>query len=196
MATPVPSSPPTQPTRQQLDELDALMQRMLALPVEGLAVPAPPPALPQSDNGPSTDEPASAAGDSGPVLLVDLTPGTDQPAADVLPQAFHTFVSVPAPELPVIAAPPSSRDEPECLVDAGAAPPEPAASQQAEEGPAWYQLPLVGMNRVFDGTTWLLGPLGRWLRAPAGRTLLGWLGLLLLAGALAWGILDWVGWSW
>ena len=63
-------------------------------------------------------------------------------------------------------------------------------------GPAWYWLPLVPVNWLFDAATWLLGPLGRRLRTPGGRSLLGWTGLLLLAGALAWGVLDWLGWTW
>ena len=49
-----------------------------------------------------------------------------------------------------------------------------------------WLLPLVWVNQVFDVGSYLLGPSGRWWRRPAGRTLLGWLGLVLLLGAVAW----------
>jgi hypothetical protein len=37
---------------------------------------------------------------------------------------------------------------------------------------------------------------GHWLRAPGGRALLGWAGLLLLVAAVAWLLLDEMGWTW
>jgi len=56
--------------------------------------------------------------------------------------------------------------------------------------------PFLWVNVGFDrGTAWL-GPVGHWLRAPGGRTLLGWTGLLLLAAALAWLALDGMAWTW
>jgi hypothetical protein len=55
---------------------------------------------------------------------------------------------------------------------------------------------LVWANRVFDACASRCGPVGRWLCGPVGRTALGCVGLLLLVGALAWGLLDWIGWTW
>jgi hypothetical protein len=49
---------------------------------------------------------------------------------------------------------------------------------------------------LFDVVTLSLGPLGRWLRGQAGRTLLGLAGLLLVAATVAWAVLDWMGWTW
>src|SRR5438128_10298532 len=43
---PAPAVSPNDLTRQQLDELDALLQRMLSLPLNKPADPAPPPRLP------------------------------------------------------------------------------------------------------------------------------------------------------
>src|SRR5262249_2414310 len=57
-------------------------------------------------------------------------------------------------------------------------------------------LPLYGMNRAFDCCTAPVGPLGRWLRHPLGRNLLGIVGLGLIGVALAWVIKDWLGWTW
>jgi hypothetical protein len=53
----------------------------------------------------------------------------------------------------------------------------------------------VWCNQRFDLWTMALGPLGRWLRAPAGRRLLGWTGLLLLAVACGLAVYDWFGWT-
>jgi hypothetical protein len=54
--------------------------------------------------------------------------------------------------------------------------------------------PVLWVNRTFDrGTEWLGRP-GRWLRGHHGRTFLGWLGISLLALALAWQLLAWIGW--
>jgi hypothetical protein len=56
--------------------------------------------------------------------------------------------------------------------------------------------PLVWANRAFDGCAARLGPPGRWLCGPRGKALLGWTGLALLSAAVAWGVLDWMGWTW
>ena len=59
----------------------------------------------------------------------------------------------------------------------------------------WLLL-LVWCNRVFDGCTVPLGPLGRWLRGASGRTALGWAGLLMLAAASGLFLNGWFGWTW
>jgi hypothetical protein len=56
--------------------------------------------------------------------------------------------------------------------------------------------PLLTMNAAFDrGADWL-GPLGRWLTAPATRNFLGWLGIMLLLAAAALYFGAWLGWTW
>ncbi len=177
MSTQPPQSPqpaPNTSTRQLLDELDDLMQRMLALPVhhlddepapsEAAVVPtvAPPPPL------------------SAPVMhaLLPAPPENDppDPPADP-PPPRQEAPPVAAPRLPRVYAPRGRH----------VGPPVRAAV------PAWFLWPLIWGNRAFDrGTAWFGGP-GRWLRSPAGRTLLGWAGLLLLGLAIAWGILKWIG---
>ena len=49
---------------------------------------------------------------------------------------------------------------------------------------------------VFDRWTVPLGRPGNWLRRPAGRTLLGWMGCLMAAAAGALVLSDWMGWTW
>ena len=68
-----------------------------------------------------------------------------------------------------------------------------APAMPPDAGRPW---PLVWINIAFDGLTVLLGPLGRWLRGPTGRAMIGWIGVLLLAGAMAWALFDWMGWTW
>ena len=163
MSTPVPS-PSLHPTRRQLDELDALMERMLELPVHGseedikqnAAEPSEPSAEPFAELAfPSnisyhTDEVVSAEGE----FKFANEPGRP-----------HTTVSLPAGSTAVDYGPP----------------------------PPMWLWPVVGVNRIYDG---LMGGLGRPGRAVGSklRPLLGWIGLLMLAAALAWGILDWLHW--
>jgi hypothetical protein len=56
--------------------------------------------------------------------------------------------------------------------------------------------PFYWTNRAFDRWTERLGRPGRWLRGRRGRTTLGWAGVLLLAGALGWQLLAWLGCGW
>jgi hypothetical protein len=55
-------------------------------------------------------------------------------------------------------------------------------------------LPVVGLNRVFDGIMSCFGPPGQWFCTTAGRNLLGFVGLVLLGGSIAWGTAEWFGW--
>jgi hypothetical protein len=59
--------------------------------------------------------------------------------------------------------------------------------------PIWLW-PIAGINRLYDGLVGGLGAPGRIL-IESGRTWLGWIGLVMLAAALAWGILDWIHWA-
>src|SRR5262249_39080656 len=71
-------------------------------------------------------------------------------------------------------------------------PPPPAEPPRSGLPPAppplspWLQ-PLVWCNWAFDRATTPLGAPGRWLRQPAGRSVLGWTGLvcLVIAAGLA-----------
>lgn len=187
-------------TRQQLDELEALMQRMLALPVE----PAP-------DNAAESTA-STAAKERQPAPLTDPLSPTNNPGE---PQSGN--------DQPLVLPPPSQREGKGAKQGRNAVPPPPRSpSRDKEEGKELPQPgagepdglsrtvyarkepapvrpgpgPLVWCNQVFDAWTKALGPPGRWLRGPQGRAVLGWIGVLLLAAALAWVVLDGMGWTW
>jgi hypothetical protein len=71
------------------------------------------------------------------------------------------------------------------------------AADEADPAPVPLLLmPLDLVDRAFFGVLGWFGPPGRWLGSPAGRNLIGAAGLLCLAGAAAWGVVDWLGWTW
>lgn len=181
------------PTRQQLDELDALMQRMLALPVH-----------PES-----------------PTLTEAVSPRSTPPARETaVPKAVFDFGSYTTDEgataTAVAPAPTASRATIDPLFDfaALAEPPPPPATQPfldesspavaalenypslAERAPGFVVYPLVQVDRLFEIATLAFGPVGAFLRGHAGRNLLGTLGVVLLVVAGVWCILDGIGWTW
>jgi hypothetical protein len=212
--------------RQQLDELDALLQRMLTLPVNQsddapsephtngrapAADPAPTPVLGRgprmvlldgSAPVPPPTTPPPAAWD--PHWNINLNPqqgssilGPRSPAAagqrsqsETPPPVWRAETvsfpqdrSEPVPQPPLSA--PAVRHEPFA--------PPPSERLRSEPTPAPL-LPLVGINRLFDALLLCLGPPGQWFCTSAGRNLLGYAGLALLAGSVVWGAAGWFGW--
>lgn len=189
-------------TRQQLDELDALIQRMLALPVvetpEDLAGPidggsgdeavtqfAPPVRSLPAPEGESKGGPMKPGGN--PVAFTYQ--GEDGPSPANKPDAV-------AP----IAAPSPSPLSPETTERA-----DRELQERDEPGEdrlvaprilQWYLWPVVGLNRSFDLSTRLIGPPGLWLRGEQGRTFLGFTGLALLTSAAVLAVLDWILGNW
>ncbi len=202
-----PPRPPTSasPTRQQIDELEALMHRMLALPLAPLTDdPGAPPTRPAAEV-PRKPELRTSAPAPRPEEIQAEPP----PPEFILPAWPESSIRIDPPR----SAASSPTEEPDIA-------PPPAADPAAELGPwlpagnpptltsrrsrrdrhrpriAPWRHPVLWSNRTFDRWTLRLGSPGRWLRGPQGRALLGWTGLLLLAAALAWGVLDWIGWTW
>jgi hypothetical protein len=102
--------------------------------------------------------------------------------AEPLPQDRLASPIVPEP-----ATPPVSRPE------------MPAqAPAQSTNGHAVSVLlwPLVILNGCFDLPTYLLGPVGRWLRSPDGGGWLLFLGLLSFVAAALVVLMDGIGWNW
>jgi hypothetical protein len=203
------SAEPVPPTRQQLDELDALLKRMLDLPVNQLEEPPPPePEAPTPEATapprtagppvsyvvvetaqPSEPPPAPKEDDGDWVPLRSSWQPSDQtwgPLAEKWLQAHAPgglSVELPAPpESP--APPPAPEEKPVAAPEttATAAPPPPA-EEDAPPVP-WPLWPLVGFNKLFDACLSPLGGLGRWLSSPPGRWVLGFVGLLCLGAAL------------
>jgi hypothetical protein len=180
----------SQPTRQQLDDLDALLQRMLSLPVDPAEEPAPPEPPPPS--APRYPEPFIApAGNvilSDPEITISQPPPLSRPPVPLPPEPVSLPLVNPVPPAlrrgPVLPTPDRPRTPLEAL--AASRPPRPSLLLR----------PIVALNRCFDAVAFGLGAPGRWLRLPAGRTLLGLIGLLLLAVAGALFLLDRIGWTW
>ena len=179
-------------TRQMLDELDALMERMLSLPVNDGSEP-PPPALAAT----LTVVPEQEGDGAQPPSLQKIR--SLRRARQEEP-TYRTEVEAPPSEPP---PPVWGRSEPmpadeEILPPLAERPPTRAkryTGQRRSLGSRFYQ-PLIWINQLYDHVTQWLGPAGRWLRGTGGRTLVGYLGLILFCLALAWGLRDWISMMW
>ena len=173
-------------TRQQLDELDALLQRMLTLPVhspEANASSTPAPAATNwrmDSSGPAL---SAAPHLSAPPLPIERVRMPEPPplAAPVV-RAASTNVPEPEPAFPVIVPAPPVERRPAPARAARPAYIAPAArpSHRGESVP-FGLLPLVALNWTVDSILGLCGPPGWILRSGFGKNLLGLLGVGLLA---------------
>jgi len=198
---------PRDATRQQLDELDSLLQKMLALPVAQIEealpaskleqpVPPPPPAPPKFPPAavayglpPAADfaansgaPPAAPAPKKG--WAIDLNPregssvlGEHSPLAGA--DRSSTKAALSLTTLPTPVSEPLPRPSP----------------RSAARVPMWVR-PLAAISGRFERLMLDFGFLGRIVVSPAGRGLMGYAGLAMLAASAAWGVLAWVGWSW
>ncbi len=208
-----------------LAELDVLLERMMALPVNHLdeePVARPPrPQLPPADLPLITITEAMPGSIDTASLPPAVTSTSDDLYVQTLLREHH-----PEPE-PTSEERPADRPEPGPAL-LPSRPPEPVAlwsrppslpetsEQPAEpivapmlplteyeaEGPAlsvaapvWLQ-PLLWCNHSFDRLTTHLGAPGLWLQHPRGRTLLGWTGALLFAVACGLALGDCLHWTW
>lgn len=208
MSIPVMPAEPAglQIARQQLDELDALLERMLALPVyqaEDSSVDAER-AVFSEDASRENDGASSRSGNSGEPPSDDCVP-VQVPAADTSAAAEIPHTDVAGISSAVVPTEPSRLDgseanprgaaaegnEKDTTTSAGG---EPADEPWARQ--TLFLWPLVLPNRVFDLCVAPLGAPGRWLQSGRGRTFIGGAGLLFFAAALSWAILDWLLWNW
>jgi hypothetical protein len=170
-------------TRQQLDELDALIQRMLALPVEAPGDFGELPIKETAKENSSDNMPAFSEANCPPIT----------PVSPVSPQEKRESLSH-SPENPSVEneAPASVPN----LQPANQAPATISVQVARRARPRWPMYLLHGINLAFDQAAGWFGPPGHWLRGPSGRAVLGWSGLLLLAAAFAWLVWDGLGWTW
>jgi hypothetical protein len=239
---PAESSPPKSAgsTKQLLEELDALMQRMLAIPVnevaetpdrQNSAEAIETPDISSASVQPGPLEPqvqseiSSPARLSSPPLEIPkvtchmAAPAVPPPPADLRsdqPEAPGKEDAVlPPPEAVPLGGfwPHPALQGPQWREEAARQPTAPAnwsppPQQRPAQGPVWpltaIPQPATGLrlrallwsNRTFDRCTARLGRPGRWLQGPPGRRLVGWLGIGLLAGSVAWGLSNWFDWTW
>ncbi len=199
---PTQNAPGLHATRQMLDELDALMERMLALPINEAEDIAP--------TKPAAAKPAAAPLTAKLTLL--QVPADDPPLdaahAGTNPSHLPTLnaartVDAPRPA-PLPPLPPAPAVAPAPLSDRVVPPAaDPSADALLAEVPepddtfaSWFIVPVLWGNRVFDQGTHYLGDAGAWLRTTLGRAVVGTAGLLLLGAAALWLMRDWLGWSW
>jgi hypothetical protein len=213
-----------QSMRQQLDELDALLQRMLNLPIHQADEPADPTAQrPRFNTADPSPTPPPPVGKRPAMRLLDgsapVPPPTAAPAGwdqhwniNLNPQQGSSVFNrntaaapravAPEPAPPVWRAETVAFPEPAA---AAAPPPQPDGTPiptptahrprpMAAEPPSLVLMPVVALNRIFDGIVVHFGPPGEWLCTRAGRTVLGLAGLAMSAGSAAWVAAGWFGW--
>ena len=223
------AQPPNNQTRHQLDELDALLQRMLALPLAGredgnspqpvvdAAIPLPPtrttfaePIVRPMPPTPEAPEPGQPSVQGWRVEFphspeVPPPEAADAPADRAEPSAsLPTSAAVPAPMVfgqPSAPAPADPPVRPPIFDRSFLPPPIPAArlsSRSAAAGPPVPTLlwPILALDWIFDSIVCLFGPLGRWLTYPRVRNAMGWLGVLMILGAVGWAVGEWYGFDW
>ena len=163
-------------TRQQLDELDALLQRMLALPN----------ASPEA-NTPSPISSASTWRKDLPTPTLALRQTPPEPLVPRLRESnelpFGTPIPAPEPTVPVTdrrsAVPPANPFATAFRTDP--APMANTAPPPASEPVPFFLYPLVAFNWAVDTVLGFCGPPGWVLRSGVGKNLLGLVGVGLLA---------------
>jgi hypothetical protein len=207
---PTQDAPGLHATRQMLDELDALMERMLALPVNETDEAAAAPAI----AAPAAPSPAPPMAAPMTAKLTLLQVPVDEPSLDAAhagtnPSHLPALGAVRSAEPPRAPRAPRATTLPPLPQASPMAPPPlsghvvPPAEQPTVESlwaevpeaddsvVSWFIVPLLWGNRAYDQATLYLGPPGAWLRSATGRALLGLMGLLLLAAAGLWLVRDW-----
>jgi hypothetical protein len=179
------------PTQDQLDELETLIQRMLELPVvEQESIGADPAVLVREHPAPSGD--AATIELSPPHRVFPGNPAEIRGTMDETQAASGTFQL--ADDLPAIKIRSSRSKKPTRSLRATPHSTGNEAGAQDERLLRLLLFPLKAMNWVFDLYTLPFGPVGRWLRDSSGRNVLGVTGLIFLAIAVGWGAVEWMGW--
>ncbi len=202
MASSPTKDAPHQTTRQLLDELDALMERMLALPIEDQETDTPHPTL-QPPHAPTVAATLTLV--EAPTELRELA---EQPAP-APPIEMEMAPRVVAPE--PVADEPASQPEPDEFHYVTTLPDRPALSLHDVAAPATEELTplppkfrvrpsmgyqfLLWVNRGYDRSTGWFGRSGRLLRSGLFRMLLGLVGLGLIVTAVGWLAWDWLDWK-
>jgi hypothetical protein len=157
------------PSRHQLDELDALMERMLALPVN-------PP-----DDWQAYVEKPKPTKSAIPEEFAEFSPISSA-------VIVHPRHEVEEPELAPLETAPDLPTEKKVFTGA-----ETESTLPSEPPLPVVLQPVLWLDRAFVWTLDWFGPPGRWLSGPAGRNFLAWSGVFLMLAALLWIIADGLG---
>lgn len=187
---------PNDLTRQQLDELDALLQKMLTVPLAPVDTPppaanlqplAPPPVPPSWRVDPPAPAPSLAhLANPEPPPTLKFEPPVPPPAP--APVAKAPVQPAPKPE-PVAKAAPAPAPKPVPTVTAPKSPPAPvpkpavvpAPPTTASDAPVpLVAIPFVALNGLFDGICGMFGPPGRLFRSGFFKQIYGLTGLGLI----------------
>ncbi len=177
-------------TRQMLDDLDALMEQMLSVPVSDPEAASP--VAPKRSATLTLLEPVTSP--TPPPVRKPVATHVASPPAVAAPTAPSYYATVPTPPEPTLepitneVLPPSLLPRITQLI-----------AEVPDEGPAplaWIYAPLWWINVAFDGCTHLLGGPGAFLRSAGGRLIVGLLGVVLGVLAAGWYAKDGWGWSW
>lgn len=180
-------------TRHQLDELDALLQRMLNLP---LAAPPAMPSLPTSPPAGLVELPANWRADAAvPHVAPEPTPESDSDDSGVLPSAglFGTPAASPTVEvepartLRGVDAPATPAGfAPVAFPDAEVPVPLVSVMPPAEPTVPLLAWPIAAANAGIEAGLGWLGPVGAAATSPRVKHLLGVAGVVMIAAAGWW----------
>ena len=206
------------PTQDQLEELETLIQRMLDLPVvdfqnsprdsmaSGARITEVLPtdlagAAPEQTSGnsplfliehpaPSSDAINSSL--SAPHFRIAGSPEKSSGRAGEEPQATAGAEAAMVPGTYALEAPDAARP----IRSPRTKPYSSRKKARPQAGKAGYilLLPFKAINWLFELYTLPFGPLGLWLRGTVAKNVLGVTGLILLATAGAFGLVEWMGW--
>jgi hypothetical protein len=198
---------PLRSTKQMLDELDALMERMLALPVSELdelpPVPRDAPKTPTLSATLTVLEPTSDSTEPAQVAdILDASSPSPSTALAESPREFPPSSDAVATDAADALGYPIQEPVSEDLLPPPLIISRPGGGARANlpnrlpwSRDRWLQ-PLIWVNGAFDFLVGRLGGFGRWLQTQAGRNVLGLAGLVCLALALFWLLRDWFNWTW
>jgi hypothetical protein len=185
---------PNDLTRQQLDELDALLQRMLSVPLAPVDTPmptsAPMPPLPTPVSMPTppaptswrVDPPAPVTTAPSPHLVYPEPPSSvSLKFAEPLPEPEPEPAPPPPPQRTAKAVPPEKPAAPPIKPVAVAPVTQLTPAPLSASPPVPFVfLPFVGLNLLFDSICGMFGPVGRLLRSGFFKHIYGLAGFLLL----------------
>jgi hypothetical protein len=174
--------------RQHLDDLDQLMQRMLALPVDAPNHEAASLNTATADAVFRFEEPSATLIETETEPTAVAKPATMAGKSAVAEEPSRQMLM---PDETALAA--------KVTAIACTSPNGPVIQTIARRGPSNASLPLrliVAVNRAVEGCAGHFGPPGRWLAGAQGKTFLGWTGLAFLLAAVGWVLVESLGWTW